>query len=306
MSVATQWLPTVEGNLFGAFEPIRKIATDDSVFILNNGKTVAVPNAGAAASITGGRTSGYPAAATDRTDNDNTYNLLNIEIDPIRVSRFEENNTSYNKLASLIDDATKGLGWWAARYIMTQWFTTDAGVNDYATTGSVTYASQATGSTVSAAKALSYSDIVKLGMMLDKQAIPRDNNRWLVLNASMYNGLFLELKAANQLELASKSAMTGLLDWIHGFNVIMLPEVINVTASNAAARAPGHAGAATDISAGFALHKSCVSMAMGDVMIYEQNDSPEYYGKIVSGDIFAGGKYRRTDKKGVITVYEGQ
>ena len=126
MSTVTKWHPYVLNNLFGELQPLIPVATDDSAFILNNGKTVAIPNAGTLPTITIGRTTGYPANATARADVDNTYNLEKIEIDPIVIHDFEESTASYDKAGSVIEDATKGLGWSAARYIMTQWWLTDA------------------------------------------------------------------------------------------------------------------------------------------------------------------------------------
>ena len=67
-------------------------------------KTVHIPNAGTAASVTRNRSS-FPATVSKRTDNDANYDIDEFTIDPITVEHSEEVEASYNKMESLLIDA---------------------------------------------------------------------------------------------------------------------------------------------------------------------------------------------------------
>ena len=62
--------------------------------------------------------------------------------------------------------------------------------------------------------------------------------------------------------------------------------------------------AATELAAGFAWQKECVSRALGGFKMFSDIDSPTYYGDIYSFLIMTGGACRRYDKKGVALIAE--
>jgi hypothetical protein len=45
-------------------------------------------------------------------------------------------------------------------------------------------------------------------------------------------------------------------------------------------------------------------MAVGSVKIFSNADDATYVGDVVSGAIYAGGSYRRYDKKGVVPIIQ--
>jgi len=302
-SEATIYLPTIEENLFGGLEPIRMSGTDDSAFILDNGKTVDLPQAGTHGSITKGNTS-YPVTIADRSDADVTYSLTNVEIDPIRNTAFTQNNASYNRFASIINDATSGLGYWAARYILTQWYPGIATANSVNTTGTATYTTQCPGGS-EVVKSVDIQDIINCALILDKQVIPRDDGRNLILNASMYNSIFSNMSDNDYLNFASRNLKTGLVDSIHGFKVIMMADTLNITVGGVVSDPDiSPTGTTTSKSVGLAFHKSAVSYAMGDVNVFLNDGDAPNYGDVLSGTVFAGGKYRRTGKEGIVSLVE--
>ena len=65
------------------------------------------------------------------------------------------------------------------------------------------------------------------------------------------------------------------------------------------------AAAPTDCAAGLAWQKDCVSRALGQVEAYEDTKNPSYYGDIFSFAVRAGGSSIRSDKKGVVLLYQG-
>lgn len=301
-SEATIFLPTIMENLFGeGMSAVKEAGTDHSSFILGNGKTVDIPQAGTHGSITQGNTD-YPVDIEERTDGDLTYNLTNVEIEPIRNGRWQEDTSSYNRMMSLINDATKGLSYYAARVIFGTWYHKTAG-QFVETTGSTGYVSQAPNSTEEV-KSLTIADVIKAALILDKQGFSRINDRMLILNASMYNSLFNDVDAGDYLNFASRNLQTGLIENLHGFKLRMVSDVVNLNSIGSTVKDPDATGTTADISAGLAVVKSAASFAVGDPYIHWEADSAPNYGAVLSADIFVGGKYARTDKKGIVPILE--
>lgn len=294
----TIFIPEFEDNLYQAFDPIRQFAKQDPVAA--GGKTVNIPTAGALSysNITSsGHT--YPRNAITRSDAATTYDLTQIEIDPIRIPNWEEFATNTNLRQSIFNDVTGLLGQYAIRTILNGFWSTSSSY-EYATTGTKTYTNRH-GDVV---KNLTLSDVANIARMLDLQKVPRDNERYLVLDPEMYAGLVAEMAAAGYVDTATMSFQSGMIPYIHGFKVIMLPEVGFATNNNTALQLVDAAAGATDCNFGFALHKNFVGFAVSNVNLFMQENSPEYYGAVMSGSFYAGGKYRRANPVGCITVYE--
>lgn len=296
------YAPIIEDNLFQALNPILSAAKDDSNYLMSNpkGETVYIPQAGSNASVSHGNST-YPVTVTERTDSTVTYDLTNIEIEPVRYGRFDEETVSYDYKGSLLNDATGAVGAYAAKYIMSQWYhkTTDQYVE---TTGDTTYTSTATGST-DVVKALTLANIIEAAQILDKQHIP-SNDRYLIIPTAMYYSLFDDITATDYLNAATRIMETGKIDTIHGFKLITQPTVCNVTSTYASARTPDSAGATGDLSAALAVYKPYASYAIGSINVYDNPDESTYYGGVMSADLFVGGKYRRTGKEGVVPIIE--
>ncbi|NCD10137.1 MAG: hypothetical protein EOL98_12085 [Negativicutes bacterium] len=287
-----------EDNLYQAFDPIKLFAKQDSV--TPGAKTVNIPTAGALSysNITAtGHT--YPRTVTTRSDAATTYNLTQIEINPLRIPTWTEFVTNTNLRQSIFNDVTGLLGQYAIRVILDGYWSTATGY-EYATTGTKTYTNRH-GDLV---KNLTLSDVAAIARMLDLQKVPRDGERYLILDPEMYAGLVAEMAEASYIDTATVAFQSGIIPFVHGFKVLMQPEVCVATLGNAALRAVGAAGAATDCNVGFALHKNFVGFAVSEVNLFMQDNSPEYYGAVMSGAFYAGGKYRRANPVGCISVYE--
>ena len=89
------WIPAIEENIYKGLEIISNVCTDDSTYVGN--KTVHIPNAGTAPTVSRGNTT-YPVAITERTDSDVNYNLTNFEIGPVRLGWADSLQLSYEKL----------------------------------------------------------------------------------------------------------------------------------------------------------------------------------------------------------------
>jgi len=295
----TVFIPEFEDNLYQAFEPIRMFAKQD--IVAPGAKTVNIPGAGALSYDNINSASTYPRDGITRTDTAQTYNLTNIEIDPIRIGNWEEFSQNANLRQSIFADITGLLGQYAIRTILNGFWTGTAAY-EYGTTGSTTYTNRY-GDVV---KNLTLTDVAAIARKLDLQKVPRDNERYLVLDPEMYAGLVSSLAAAGWLETAANAFQSGIVPMVHGFKVIMLPEVGFSTKANAALQAVNATANATDCNFGFALHKNFVGFAASNVNLFLQENSPEYYGAVISGSFYAGGKYRRANPVGCVTVFEAE
>lgn len=289
--------PEFEDNLYQAFDPIRVFAKQDPVGA--GAKTVSIPTAGALSYANINSASTYPRDGITRTDATTTYDLTNIEIDPIRIGNWEEFSQNANLRQSIFADITGLLGQYAIRTILNGFWTGTAAY-EYGTTGAKTYTNRH-GDVV---KNLTPADVALIARKLDLQKVPRDNERYLILDPEMYAGLVSEMAAAGYLEVAATAFQTGMIPMFHGFKIIMLPEVGFSTIANAALQPVNATANANDCNFGFALHKNFVGFAASNVNLFLQESSPEYYGAVISGSFYAGGKYRRANPIGCVTVFE--
>lgn len=300
----TIFIPEFEDALFQAFDPIRVFAKQDSLG--SGAKTVSIPNSGGLtyANITSSGHN-YPREFGTRSDAAQTYDLTQIEVDPFRIGRWEEFVQNANLRQSIFGEVAGLLGAYAIRTILNGFHT--AGVVDgtrkvYETSG--TAYTNRWGNT--GQKALTIDDISKIAMMMDIDQVPRDGNRYLVLDPEMWSNFLISLAAIGYEDTATQAFRTGTMPEIHGFKIVMLPEVLHLSADNAAALAPGTAAATTQLNGGFAIHKNFVGWAASNVNLYVEEVSAPNYGAVVSGDFFAGGKYRRQTAVGCITIYNGE
>jgi len=114
-----------------------------------------------------------------------------------------------------------------------------------------------------------------------------------------------EIADARYVDTATNAFQTGFIPNIHGFKVLMLPEVGVATINNGALRTPKtQGGAETDANFGYALHKNFVGFAESGVRVFVNENAADYYGTVISGSWYAGGSYVRENPIGCITVYE--
>lgn len=59
---------------------------------------------------------------------------------------------------------------------------------------------------------------------------------------------------------------------------------------------------ATDCAAGIAWHEDCVSRALGESILFDDQGNPLYYGDIISFLQRSGGKNIYADKTGVVLI----
>ena len=118
----------------------------------------------------------------------------------------------------------------------------------------------------------------------------------------MYNQLLASLSESEAAAFnASVDAQRGIVGRLYGFDFYMRSTVFRVVAAGTSM--PSSAGA-TDSAAGLAWQEDCVSRAMGNHELFENEKDALYYGDVMSALVRAGGKYIRNDKKGVAVIYQ--
>jgi len=299
------WLPVIEENLFAAWDKLTQLATDDNIYVNNGGGTaykVYIPQAGTAGALHL-NPSVYPLTVDERDDTTLDYTLDHLAMTPIRLGRYDTSLLTYDKMQSILRDHAGVIGEAQLYKSFINWYIGKQTGKYVLTTGSAV-TSDAIGSTDSV-KAMKLAEVMSAAQILDKQNIPDDGQRYMVLPAAMFYQLLNDVVAtAYNIQIIEKDGLVMLNQPLYGFNIFKFPQVVNVENTTYAVRAYGNAGAVTDRQAGLAFHKSCVSVAKGDMNVFVDEGSATYLGDVVSAEAWIGGKYRRADYEGVVPIIQ--
>lgn len=291
------WQGSIVDNLF-ADNSFAAKSVDDSAFIDN--KTVHIPNAGAPSGVKINRTE-KPATVKTRTDNDLSYNMDELTTDPIYIPNIDTVQLSYNKRESVISNDRRQLQEAAHLNLLHRWGV-GAESNVVLTTGGETNA-HTSGAAAGKRKAITRNDVYALMTKFDAADIPQAD-RYLLLDAYMYAQLLADLTNADkQAFYASANAQKGVLGELAGFQIMKRSRVLRLT-TDMKVLDWASTSVATELAAGFAWQKECVSRALGGFKMFSDIDSPTYYGDTFSFLIMTGGACRRYDKKGVALIAE--
>lgn len=299
------WLNTIQENFFPQNSFASK-SVDDSAFV--NNKTVHVPNAGGPSGVKRNRTT-KPAEVSGRTDNDLSYGIDELTTDPIYIPDADKVELSYDKRMSVIANDREQLQKAAADLLIEKWAKYGAGIT---TTGKnvAARADLATGDR----RAITKADVLAAATLFNKNDVPQEG-RYLLLSAAMYSDLLNDLTDKElSAFLASADAQRGTLGMLYGFNIMMRSQTIDILDRDAAPSGghtfltdtPTNAQKAVLNNVALAWQEKCVSRAMGDVKMFDDTDSPTYYGDIYSFLMRTGGSHRRYDKKGIAVIIEGE
>ena len=271
-------------------------SVDHSSYVNNH--TVHIPQAGSAPQVTKNR-SVFPATIGTRNDSELTYDLDIYDVPPLRVQHLADVELSYDKRQSMLKQSKETLMQFVHMDILKKWI--PSGVTTVVTTGDAAPAhvhSTATGNR----KKMTRAEVEKVKMIMDGQDVPAEG-RTILLDAVMYNQLMNSLTDAEVVSfLNGADAIKGVMGKFLGFDFLMRSSVLETAAGGSLKTG---AAVATDCAAGLAWQKDCVSRALGEVKAYEDNNNPSYYGDIFSFAVRAGGSSIRSDKKGIILLYQG-
>ena len=262
-------------------------------------KTVHVPNAGAAPNVEKNRKV-FPANVTEREDVDLSYQMDEYTVDPVRIPHADQVELSYPKRESVIRQSRRKLAQEVHDAIIYSWI--PAGVKVVETLGEAV-AAHLKGVTGDRKK-MTKKTVEEIQTILDEQDIPEEG-RCILLDARMYNQLLNSMTDAERNAfLVCADPARGVIGKFLGFDFYKRSYVAKTAADGALK--PWNAAAATaDCAAGIAWQEDCVSRALGESVLFDDEGNPLYYSDIISFLQRAGGSSIRSDKKGIVLIKQG-
>lgn len=290
------WMSTIVEGLFADNTFLAKAFNADE--FVNQGRTVHIPNAGAASGVVKNRSS-FPATVTTRTDIDLVFDLDEFTTNPIRIPHADTVELSYNKRESVIRQDRSKLVEEVSESVLLSWFPSIS--HAIRTTGAATAAH--TDGATGLRKALVKSDVSALMRLFNKQNIPSED-RYLLLDADMYSQLIDSLTEKEAEAFHSQvDVAKGVIGKLLTFNVMMRSRVGRYTGAGAT-KAWTTGGAATDNAAALAWHLNSVCRAKGEIVVFDNMSDPTYYGDIYSFLLRAGGRPMRNDVAGLVALVQ--
>lgn len=290
------WVKSIIEGLF-ANNTFAARSTDHSEFVDNH--TVHVPNAGSAPNVEKNRTV-FPAGVTQRVDVDLTYTIDEFTVDPVRIPHAETIELSYNKRESVTRQSRRKLADDIYASLIYDWI--PAGVKVVETVGA-TVAAHIKGATGNR-KLMTKKTVEEVQTIFDECDLPEEG-RCILLDARMYNQLMNSMTDAEQNNfLSCADPVRGVIGKYLGFDFYKRSAVAK-TATDGAAKPWSAADVATDCAAGLAWQEDCVSRALGESVLFDDQGNPLFYGDIISFLQRAGGKSIRADKVGVVLIKQG-
>ncbi len=290
------WVKSIIEGIF-ANNTFAARSVDHSEWVDN--KTVHVPNAGAAPNVEKNRTE-FPAKVTQREDVDLTYQMDEFTVDPVRISHAEQVELSYSKRESIIRQSRRKLAQDVHDSLIYDWI--PAGVKVVETLGEAVKAHIK--GAIGNRNKMTKSTVEELQTLFDEQEMPEEG-RCILLDARMYNQLMNSMTDAERNSfLVCADPARGVIGKYMGFDFYKRSKVAKA-ATDGTVKPWSAADAATDCAAGLAWHEDCVSRALGESVLFDDEGNPLYYSDIISFLQRAGGSFIRADKKGIILIKQG-
>lgn len=292
--------------------PHLECATDESSWVLG-GSVVHIPQAGASPNVVKNRKT-FPATAVQRGDSFVTYPLDVYTTDPTHVTWHEENEISYNKTDSILNDHIETLIEAVGDNVLYSWargLKPNAGIfvddiipvaSRISTSGAAEAVNPDDGQT-GTRKAFSYKELQKAQAKMNKAGVAK-TERYAMLESYLYQQ-FLDSLSANQMAAfqATADLKNGVVGVFAGFKVMERSSVL-AFADDGTLKEPGEALDETDNIACLCWQKGSVAKAKGDIKPFQETDSPTYYGDIFSALVKMGGRCRREGWEGIIAIVQ--
>jgi hypothetical protein len=274
-----------------------------------NYRTVSIPQYQATASImkdfvqVGGVNYGFSGNGDSRTSEAAlTFNVESFQTKSIITTDFEQQISAWDKRAGSLSNSVNALAEFVGKSILYSSSKNVPSGNTITTTGALTsFGPDGT----TARSAVTFSDIVRLGLLFDRDNVVGD--RFLVLPANMYASLILDpaILKANELGTGESVAASGVILKLNGINIIKKNTVLQMSGVSASTTVSGSLAVDpfTSLSnqtagAGIAFVANSIAYASAPAEVYTLVD-PDYYGQKTSVQMVAGASASRTDSKGL-------
>lgn len=269
------------------------------------GKVVHIPQAGAKPTTTRNRST-LPAAVTSRVDTDVLYSLDEFTTDPTLIENADTIELSYDLMADVLSDHIESLQENIGDWMAYNWVANVQGggvvASSIRTTGGATVAT-GTGATGNR-KLFTIDEIKKARTIFNKQNMPKEGRKMLLpsdfYDQLMSNADLLKRDYAGELDLKS-----GIIVRLFGFDLMERSDVVTYdNTGTPIAKLPGAATATDDNLAALAWCPSAVERALGETKFFENLNDPTYYGDMYSALVRMGGRKRRKDGAGILSIVQ--
>lgn len=268
-------------------------------FVLQ-GKVVHIPQAGTNSGSQKNRSS-LPATVNKRSDSDITYALDEYTTDPVLIPNIDNLQLSYNKRQSVISNDIAGLNELVAEWVLRSWSATAAG-SILRTTGAAVGATAPSGT--GNRKKFVKEDLKRASVLMNKQNIPKAG-RVALFPSDLLGYLQDDADLIKRDVGAELDLKNGIIMRLYGFEIMeRSTTTLYTNAGTPVPKDPGASGAATDNQTVQCWHPMSVEGALGMVNTFESLNDPLYYGDIFSFLMMYGGRIRRSDAKGVVSIVE--
>ncbi len=290
------WQDHIEGNLFKNNEFL--LASIDAGQFVMQGKVVHIPQAGMLPTVLKNRTS-LPATVVQRTDSDVVYSLDEYTSDPILIPHAETFELSYNKRESVLSEHEASLRQTIADNLLQSW--APAGIIRTSGASTPSHIEGTSGNR----KSFVVNDLKAAQLTLNKQNVPMEN-RYALMSADMFQQLTNELAATQYRDFSMVyDAKDGVLGRLYGFKLMMRSSVLVYNNDTTpVVNALGTTPESADNDAVLCWQSDAVERAVGSVKFFERIDDPTFYGNVYSMSVRMGGRKRRADGKGIVSIVQ--
>jgi hypothetical protein len=295
------WSAQIARNLYKDNKILEKCRSNDDFVV--NARILHIPQAGGVPAVTKNR-SLLPASVLQRADTDLTVSLDEYTTDPYIVVDAETKELSYKKMDDILYDHVNALKDTIVDNMCINWAPTLATriLRTQATSALVnTHIAGSTGQR----RAFVASDIQAAMTRLKKDNVG-EGEMIALMSVDMYDQLVTSLAATpNRNYLDVLDPETGLVAKMFGFTIMVRNNsVVYDNSATPLVKSYGAAAAATDNDAVLCFHKDFVWKAQGEVKIFDQANSPQYYADMMSALVrFASGK-QYANQRGIVAIVQ--
>lgn len=302
------WVNYIVANLFKNNEFLEKCRREDANVLA--GKVVHIPQAGTKPEVVKNRGAITAAPiAVRRGDGDIVYLIDEYTTNAIVIPDAEKVELSYDKMASVLDEHISALMDTIGDEVIFNWVGPFASSNGADFSISPASFVQTTGANVAAhigtgtRKLFVKEDLQKARTLMNKQNVSRED-RIALIDSEMLDQLMqdADLKRRDMaLELDMKN---GVINRLYGFEIIERSSVATHSTANSV-KSPTATPDNGDKAGAVCFQKDCVEAALGEVKFFENPGDALYYGDVYSGLVRFGGRKRRRNAEGVVSIIQG-
>lgn len=301
------WNMFIMSNLFKDNDFLNKCHIADENVV--NGKIVVIPQAGAKSAVTKNRSS-LPASVTTRTDDSIVYLIDEFTTDPKRIENAEKYELSYEKMASILSEDLSAIKEAVAENILYEWVRafTYSGAGNVAAAPVLRTGGAAVGSHLPSAtgnrRLFTPDDLKAARTLMNKQNVPKEN-RVALMSSDMLDQLMNDSTLKTRDVAKELDMKTGVIAQLYGFEIMERSSVtIYDNTGTPVVKAPGALAASTDNDGVVCFQKNAVERAVGTVTMFQDLANPLYYGDIYSMLVRAGGRKRRKNAEGIVSIVQ--